>query len=333
MKVLLITNYKKGTGSISGQVELLQRNLEKEGLMADIFNTRGSLIYRLLCKQRLLRKAADYDVLHIHCCSNVGFFPAIVGISVGKRLGKKVVLTYHGGGADEFFRKHKRIVRHYLLKTDANIVLSGYLGTVFDKYRIPYTVIPNVIELDSSRFRLRESIKPDFISTRTLSPLYNIECILRAFKRVKQQIPQATLRIVGDGPSRTGLEEMVRSEGIKDVLFVGRVDNSEIYSQLDKADIFLSAPRIDNMPVSILEAFNAGLLVISSKVGGVPYMIEDGVNGLLFESDNDKELAEKMISIVTDSKSLSMIENAHSSLAAYSWERVWTKLSKVYSKI
>lgn len=333
MKVLLITNYKKGTGGISVQVELLHKNLKKEGLVADIFNTRGSLIYRLLCKQRLLRKAADYDVLHIHCCSNVGFFPAIVGISVGKRLGKKVVLTYHGGGADDFFRRYKRIVRHYLLKTDANIVLSGYLGKVFDKYRIPNTIIPNVIELDSSRFRLRESIKPDFISTRTLSPLYNIECILRAFKKVKYQIPQATLRLVGDGPSRAELEEMVRAEGIKDVLFVGRVDNREIYSQLDKADIFLSAPRIDNMPVSILEAFNAGLLVISSKVGGVPYMIEDGMNGLLFESDNDRELAQKMISAVIDSKSLSMIENAHSSLATYSWERVWTKLSKVYSKI
>lgn len=333
MKVLLITNYKKGTGGISVQVELLQRNLRKEGIEADIFNTRGSVIYRLLCKRKLLKKAEDYDVLHIHCCSKVGFFPAIVGISVGKKLGKRVVLTYHGGGADEFFRKHKRIVRHYLLKTDANIVLSGYLGRVFGKFGIPYTVIPNVIELDGSRFRLRESVNPDFISTRTLSPLYNIECILRAFKRVKQQIPQATLRIVGDGPSRTGLEEMVRAEGIKDVLFVGMVDNSEIYSQLDKADIFLSAPRIDNMPVSILEAFNAGLLIISSNVGGVPYMIEDGVNGLLYESDNDKELAEKMMSIVTDSKSLSMIENAHSSLAAYSWESVWTKLSKVYSKI
>lgn len=331
MKVLLITNYKKDTGGISGQVELLQRNLGREGIAADIFNTRGSIFYRLQCKRKLLKDAKEYDVLHIHCCSKVGFFPAIVGISAGKKLGKKVVLTYHGGGAVEFFRKHTRLVRHYLLKTDANIVLSGYSGKVFDKFGIPYTVIPNVIELDDSRFRLRERIKPNFISTRTLSPLYNIECILRAFKRVKQQIPLATLRIVGDGPSRAGLEEMVRAEGIKDVIFVGRVENREIYSQLDKADIFLSSPRIDNMPVSIFEAFNAGLLVISSNVGGVPYMIEDGVNGLLFESDNDKELVEKMISAVSNSNSLSMIENAHSSLAAYSWEEVWEKLSKVYS--
>lgn len=331
MKVLLITNYKKGTGGISGQVEMLRKNLGAEGITADIFNTKGSVLYRLFCKRILHKKATSYDVLHVHCCSKVGFFPAIVGVSAGKRIGKKVVLTYHGGGAEEFFRKHTRLVRHFLLKTDTNIVLSGFLGRVFDKYQIPYTIIPNVIELDASCFKQRDQIKPNFISIRTLSPLYNIECILRAFKRVKQQIPEATLKIVGDGPSRAKLEEMVKSEGIRDVTFVGRIDNTEIYYQLDQADIMLSSPTIDNMPVSILEAFNAGLLVISSNVGGVPYMIEDGVNGLLFSSDNDFVLSSKMLdSVINKEASTQMIEKAHASLQQYSWKKVWFELSKIY---
>lgn len=332
MKVLLISNYKKGTGGISGQVELLHKNLHKEGIEAGIFNTRGSILYRLTCKKKLFKEATNYDVLHIHCCSKVGFFPAIIGISVGKELKKKVVLTYHGGGAEEFFRKHTKIVRHYLLKTDANIVLSGFLGEVFDKYQIPYNVIPNVIELDASKFRLREHIKPNFISIRTLSPLYNIECILRAFKKVKAQLPEATLTIVGGGPSRESLERMVAEENIQDVHFTGRVDNQEIYKYLDKADIMLSAPRIDNMPVSILEAFNAGLLVISSNVGGVPYMIEDGMNGLLFSSDNDKDLSSKMYdAVISNETSIQMIEKAHISLQQFSWEKVLSELSNLYN--
>lgn len=329
-KVLLITNYKKGTGGISGQVELLQKNLRKEEISADIFNTKGSVLFRLFCKRRLAKMAVDYDVLHIHCCSYVGFFPAVVGVAAGGKLGKKVVLTYHGGGAEEFFRKHTSLVRRYLLKTDVNIVLSGFLGKIFGEYQIPYTVIPNVIELDGSLFRLREQLRPDFISIRTLSPLYNIECVLRAFKLVKRQIPEATLTIVGDGPSRESLEKMVADDNIQDVCFTGRVDNREIYKYIDKADIMLSAPRIDNMPVSLLEAFNAGLLVISSNVGGVPYMIEDGVNGLLFKSDDDKELAEKMICAVTNPNAISMIEKGHSSLEEYSWEKVWDSLRKAY---
>lgn len=330
MKVLLISNYKKGTGGISGQVELLQKNLRKEGISTDIFNTKGSIPYRIFCKRHLSQIASGYDILHIHCCSKIGFFPAIVGVPIGKKLNKRVILTYHGGGAENFFKQHKRLVKHYLLKTDTNIVLSGFLGEVFAKYQIPHTIIPNVIELDATRFRFREQIKPNFISIRTLSPLYNIECILRAFKKVRSQIPDAKLTIVGDGPSKESLERMVSEENIQDVRFIGRVDNQEIYNYLDKADIMLSAPKIDNMPVSILEAFNAGLLVISSNVGGLPYMIEDGVNGLLFSSDNDIELANKMILAVNNVKSIDIINSAHSSLMKYLWKEVWNCLQKVY---
>lgn len=331
MEVLLISNYKQGTGGISGQVELLAKNLVKEGFTADVFNTKGSFGYRLKCCRLLYKKAINYDVLHIHCCSSLGFFPAILGITVGNKLGKKVVLTYHGGDADKFFQKHKITVKYFLSKTDANIVLSGFLGEVFDKYGIPYIIIPNVIELDSSRFRERKFIHPNFISIRTLSPLYNIECILRAFKRVKAQMPEATLRIVGDGPSRASLEEMVQVEEIEDVIFVGRVDNKEIYNQLDKADVMLSSPIIDNMPVSILEGFNAGLLVISSNVGGVPYMINDGVNGLLFENGNFQQLASKMIwAVENNEESLTQVETARKLLGQYYWENVWGKLRTVY---
>lgn len=332
MKVLLVSNFKPGTGGISGQVELLAQNLAKEGIGVDIFNTKGSFFYRLKCKKLLERKALDFDVLHIHCCSAFGFIPAVLGVTVGNKLKKRTVLTYHGGGADNFFRKHTKLVKHYLCRTDANIVLSGFLGQLFDKYRIPYTVIPNIIELDSSHYKERQTIKPNFISIRTLSPLYNIECILRAFKQVKLQIPEATLRIVGDGPSRASLEEMVKTENIKDVTFVGRVDNKEIYDQLDQADILLSAPRIDNMPVSILEAFNAGLLVISSNVGGVPYMIKNGETGLLFESDNSIELAEQMLfSLSHVNNSLSMVINAHNTLKEYSYSKILPALLRLYN--
>lgn len=333
MKVLLVSNYKKGTGGISGQVELLAKNLTKEGIEVEIFNTKGSILYRLGCKKRLKCKAIDYDVIHIHCCSNFGFFPAVLGVTVGRRLGKRTVLTYHGGGAESFFNRHKRFVRHFLCRTDANIVLSGYLGQVFDKFEIPYTIIPNVIEFDTSHYKERQTIKPNFISIRTLSPLYNIECILRAYKIVKNQIPEASLRIVGDGPSRESLEEMARTEEIKDVTFVGRVSNTEIYNQLDQADIMLSTPRIDNMPVSVLEGFNAGLLVISSSVGGVPYMIEDGINGLLFKDDDENELSQKMIyAIKEQTKSQNMILNAHNDVRKYQWTTIRESLLSLYGQ-
>lgn len=331
MRVLLICNYKPGVGGISGQVEILQRKLREEGHLADIFSTKASIIWRLLMPGRLFSAAKYYDVLHIHCCSGWGFLPAVVGVTVGRQLKKRVVLTYHGGGGERFFDKHPKLVRHYLTRTDANIVLSGFLAKIFDRHHIPYTIIPNIIELNDSHFRQRDILKPHFICTRAHEPLYNIPCILRAFQNVLTELPEATLILVGGGSQHDALIQMVKNMGIPNVTFTGRVDNNKIYQQLDKADIFLSAPTIDNMPVSVLEAMNAGLLVISSNVGGVPYMIDDGETGLLFDSDNSYQLAEKMLwAIENQSPSKEMITKAHREVGRYRWESVKEQLYNTY---
>ncbi len=331
MRVLLIANYRQGVGGISGQVEILQRKLRDTGHGADIFNTKAPVWKRLAMMPKLRRKAKEYDVLHIHCCSNWGFFPAVLGIKVGNQLGKRVVLTYHGGGGESFFNKHSRLIHNYLTRTNANVVLSGFLARVFEKHGLPYIVIPNIVEMDASRFRERNPIQPCFICIRAHEELYNIPCVLRAFQQVQKQIPEASLILVGTGSLHEVLMRQVETMALLNVTFTGRVDNSEIFEYLDQADIMLSAPRVDNMPVSLIEAMNAGLLVISSKVGGVPYMIEDGVNGLLFESDNDKELAEKMVFVTDNQKTArNMVQSARQSVQQYQWLNVKKKLFEVY---
>lgn len=331
MKVLLICNYKPGVGGISGQVEILQRKFRNEGHTADIFSTKGSVLWRLglLCKLRNI--ARKYDVLHIHCCSGWGFLPAVVGVTVGHQLGKRVVLTYHGGGGERFFAKYTRMVKNYLTRTDANIVLSGFLGEVFSHYGIPYTTIPNIIEFDDTQFRERKSIRPNYICIRTHEELYNIPCILRAFRQVQTELPEATLTLVGDGSQHNALIEMVKDLGLANVTFTGRVDNKQIYQYLDQADVMLSSPKVDNMPVSLLEAMNAGLLIISSDVGGVPYMIENNKTGYLFPCDDSNGLANHMIKAVRhSSESINIIQNAHQAVNVYRWENVRKQLYTTY---
>lgn len=331
MRILLICNYKPGVGGISGQVEILQRKLRKDGYTADIFSTKGSFLWRIGLLRRLCKQLKTYDILHIHCCSGWGFLPAVVGVAVGYRQKKRIVLTYHGGGGERFFDQHSQLVRHYLMRTDQNIVLSGFLAQVFDQHRIPYTVIPNIIELDGSHYRERINMCPNYICARAHEPLYNIPCILRAFKKVLTELPEATLTLVGDGSQHNTLVELAKEMQLQNITFTGRVDNSEIYRQLDRADIMLSAPTVDNMPVSLLEAMNAGLLVISSRVGGVPYMIEDEKTGLLFDSDNADQLAERMLwAIAHPSESLAIVRRARQEVDRYQWTNVKDKLYTAY---
>lgn len=331
MKVLLICNYKPGVGGISGQVELLQKYLRSEGHSADIFSTKRPILQRLLLPIQLLREARGYDVLHIHCCSGWGFLPAVIGITIGRWLKKRIVLTYHGGGGEKFFDKHPRLVHHYLTRTDANIVLSGFLAKIFDKHHIPYTIIPNIIELDDSQFRLRETIRPCFICTRAHETLYNIPCILKAFQLIQKEIPEASLSLVGNGSEHENLIHFSQELNLRNVTFIGRVGNNEIYRQLDQADIFLSSPTIDNMPVSVLEAMNAGLLVISSRVGGVPYMVKNGANGLLFDSDDSDKMAELMLwAISNQTITKAIIQQAHKEVKRYQWEGVKEQIYSAY---
>lgn len=331
MNILLVCNYKPSVGGISGQVELLQKHLREEGHSADIFSTKASMIRRLLLPIRLRFIAKHYDLLHIHCCSGLGFLPAVIGITTGRRLKKRLVLTYHGGGGENFFDKHPKLVRHYLTRTDTNIVLSGFLAKVFEKHHLPYTIIPNIIELDESQFRLRETLTPNFICTRAHETLYNIPCILHAFQKVQAELPEATLTLVGSGTEHENIKKLALELNLKNITFTGRVHNHEIYHQLDHSDIFLSSPTVDNMPVSILEAMNAGLLVISSRVGGVPYMIKNGSNGLLFESDSPDELAQKMLwAIENQSIAKTIILQAHQYVNQYRWGNIKEKIYVTY---
>lgn len=329
--ILFVANYRQSSGGISSQIEILNRSLQQEGYNTGIFSLKGNPLFRINAIFKLKTVGKDYDIIHIHACSQWGFLPAIVGIRVGKKLGKRVVLTYHGGSANEFFKKHSKLVRKYLGKTDVNIVLSGYLYEVFKRYDIPCVTIPNIIELKEGVYRERTEVLPHFIGIRSLTPTYNILCTIKAFQKVKQLYPQATLKLLGDGPLRKELELYVSEQHISDVSFEGRVPYDKIYDFLDKSDVMLSSPFIDNMPMSLLEGFNAGLLVVSSNVGGVPYMINDGVNGLLFISDNYDEMADKMIeAIKNQERSKKMIRAAHDSLKAYSWESNKEKYSSIY---
>lgn len=330
-RILLITNYKPGTG-ISVQVKLLQDKLRSEDFIADIFTTKGSLLFRILVLFKLLYKTRYYDIFHIHGCSQRGFFPIVIGVIAGKITCKKTIVTYHGGGAEQFFAKHRKLVRYFLLRSDYNIVLSKFLGNIFDKYSLPYIIIPNIVELTSDHFRKREEIAPKFISVRSLSSIYNIDLIIKAFSFVQKEIPEASLIILGDGPCRTEIEKLIKELALNNVSLKGKVDNTDIYSYLDKSDVFISASSYDNQPVSILEAFNAGIAVIASNVGGVPYIVEDNVTGYLFEDRNYNELALKMLqSIKNQEQTKIMIDCAAIEIKKYGWENIKTNLINLYN--
>ena len=132
-RILYISNYKKGLGGINAQVDLLHACVINEGYIADIFSTKGNPFKRIGQFFQLLSAVRRYDVLHIHGCSDWGMLPVVYGVIAGKIWRKRIIVTYHGGGAGDYFERHGAFASRWLRRADKVIVLSGYLKKVFDK--------------------------------------------------------------------------------------------------------------------------------------------------------------------------------------------------------
>lgn len=336
-RILYISNYKKGLGGINAQVDLLHVCVINEGYLADIFSTKGNPFKRIGQFFQLLSAVRRYDVLHIHGCSDWGMLPVVYGIIAGKIWRKRIIVTYHGGGAENYFANHSTFAQRWLRRADKVIVLSGYLKKIFDEYDIPCVVIPNIVLLREDVYLPKKKIAPKMISIRHLTSLYRIGLIIKAYELALRKYPAATLDILGQGDQREALEQYVCEHHLAGVRFIGQVPNEQIYDYLKANDIMLSAPKIDNMPVSLLEAMNAGVLVISSNVGGVPYMIEHGRTGLLFDGLEDegvRGLEKQMLwALEHQEESLRMIEAAHIEVQKYTWSEVRKQLIPLYESI
>ena len=339
-KVLYISNYKRGVGGISAQVDMLRDYTNCEGFTTDIFSTKGGVVKRLWKFIELLFVVRRYNVLHIHGCSEWGMLPVVYGVIAGKIYGKRIIVTYHGGAADGYFARHGAFARRWMKRADKVIVLNGYLKKVFDEHEIPCVIIPNIVKLsDAQEHSAYQWEALRLISVRHLKPLYNIPCILKAFAIVKEQVPGATLTVLGDGEQRAELEQLVEKLKVESgkwkddsVKFIGQVENKEMGRYLAESDIMLSAPHTDNMPVSLMEAMNAGVLVISSNVGGVPYMIVDQKTGLLFEDDNAEEMAGKIMQAIANPKQTEkMIARAKEDVRKYDWTNIREQLISLYN--
>jgi len=332
MSILLIANCSKLGGGIATQVHQLKRKFDSEKIYSEIFNTKKSWFNRLFVMPfQLWKKGASTSIFHIHGCSYAGFYPIILGVLVGTFLNRKILITYHGGDADAFFRRFPRFVSYFFRRANRIIVQSTFLANIFKKLGFDAHVVPNIIEFQPSNGGNRTPVSPRIITTRTLKGIYAVEVAVKAFAIVQKKYPDAILYIVGAGPEERKLRDQVASMSLNNVFFTGRLQNEEVYTYLQKANIWCNPSTKDNMPVSLLEAINAGLAVVSTNVGGIPYMVEHQKSALLVPVNDSKLLANSVIRLIEDQDlAQNIIRNAKSTLSQYSWPQVRNKLLPLY---
>jgi glycosyltransferase involved in cell wall biosynthesis len=281
--------------------------------------------------------AGRSDVFHIMANSGWSWHLfAAPAVWIARWRGVAVVVNYRGGEAAEFLQRSVRLVQFTMRRVNALIVPSGFLQEVFSRFGMPSTIVPNIIDL--SRFYPRSAHRtdtpPHVVVARNLEPLYDNKTAIRAFQVVRSSFAHARLTVAGSGPEEANLRKLTEELGLGDcVHFTGRLDRDAMSALCRSADIVLNPSLADNMPNSLLEAWACGVPVVSTNVGGIPYMAKDGVSISLVPPASPDAMAQACVQLLSDHhawerRALAGVLEAQ----RYTWTCVQPVLSAAYER-
>ncbi len=279
----------------------------------------------------LWRELKDVDVAHIFSASYSSFLlaPLPAWFLAGRR-GKQTLINYRSGECRDHLKK-SAVARRVLRGADRLVVPSGYLVDVLREFSLEAQIVPNIVDLSQFSFRLRSPLRPYLVCTRGFHPYYGIDVVVRAFAEVQKSWPGAQLDLVGGGVLEHETRNLVRQLNLSGVNFLGVASHRDIGRFYDRADIFVNASNLDNMPVSVLEAFACGTPVVTTAPEGMRYIVDHGRTGLLSEPGDALALALNILRLLSDSElATRLAQNAFAESSRYTWKSVREQWLRVY---
>ena len=272
------------------------------------------------------------EVAHIFSASYWSFvLSPLPAMLAARSFGTRVVLHYHSGEAADHLARWGLLVHPWLRLADEIVVPSEYLQDVFARHGYRTRVIRNIVDTARFVYRERHPLRPALLSTRNLEPHYGVEYTLRAFARVRARHPEATLTVAGYGSEEGRLRRLAAALGIDGARFLGRVEPEAMPGLYQEGDIFMNSSLIDNQPVSVLEAFAAGLPVISTATGDLGALVRDGETGLIVPPATPAALADAVTRLLDDRElAVTIARRAREEVQGYTWAHVRSQWSAVY---
>jgi L-malate glycosyltransferase len=285
-------------------------------------------------RKLLHREIPKYDLIHIFSASYTSFVIAPTpALRIAKQHGKKTILNYRSGQARDHLERWPSAVET-IREFDRVVTPSQYLVDVFAEFNLPAQVVPNFVETEKYKFRERVPLKPNFLSNRNFEEHYNVGCVLRAFALIQQKFPAAKLTVAGDGPEREKLKALVAELKLNQVEFLGLVAQDKMPGLCDAADILLNSPSIDNMPNSLIEAYAAGLPIVSTDAGGIPYIVRHEETGLLVAVNDHQALAHEAVRLLEGpALAEKIIAGGQREAEKYTWAAVRDRWLDLYREL
>jgi len=333
--VLVVGNYASAWGGAAGACESLAAQLRGQGWEVTATSRVRPRLRRLVdMVGTTWRRRASYRVASVDVYSGAAFVWVAVVCLVLILLRKPYVLALHGGGLPEFVSRRGRTVGFFARRSKAIVAQSGYLAACLPQHQDKISIIPNGLDVARYPFRLREAPKPLLIWVRSFHKIYNPALAIETLALLIGDFPGANLAMVGPDKGDGSLADtraVASALGVAErVRFVGGVPKADIPAWLDEADILLNTTDFDNMPVSVEEAMACGLCVVSTEVGGLRYLLDDGENALLVPPRDATAMAESVRRILTeDGLAARLSTRARAKIEAFDWSTVILAWEKV----
>lgn len=293
-----------------------------------------TLITFILYFSRLIFEMRKHEVVHIFSAGLTSYaLWTVPALFFGRLYNKKFILNYHDGQAEQHLREWKT-ARKTMAWADRIVTPSYFLVDVFARHGIKAQSIFNIIDTNRFIYRDRSRPRPVFMTNRILEPLYNVDCILRAFSIIQSRYPEATLTIAHDGVCRPALERLAAELQLKNTSFIGKVPHDRVAHLYDAADIYLTSPNIDCMPVSLLECFASGVPIVATNAGGIPYISKDRESALLVPINDHVALADRAMELLESAGLAAHITRGGlQEVKKYRWEPVQAQWSALYEEL
>lgn len=302
IKILYIGNKLSKQGYSATTIETLGALLEQEGFDVMYASSKKNKLFRFT--EMLLttfKNATSVDYVLIDTYSTQNFWYAFFISQLCRILNIKFIPILHGGNLPQRIKKSYFFSKMIFNNAHYNVAPSNYLLKNFEHFNFPNLVlIPNSIEIDNYSFKTRfNQMNPQLLWVRSIDPIYNPEMAIQVHSILKSKFPLAKLSMVG--PYK-GINEQELNKIIKlynsDVTVTGKLSKSEWHNYSLNFNIFINTTHFDNTPVSLIEALALGLPVVSTNVGGIPYLVKDRETALLVNDSDSQAMADAIIELI-----------------------------------
>lgn len=327
-KVLFVGNFLSIHKGSIGPSEKLAKKISGDFVTKTVSNKK-SQIFRLIdiCFTALFQSPKfDYFVVDVYSTRAIIFAQAAAAI--GKLRKVKVVLILHGGGLPNLLENKPQLIAGLFSKAWKIVSPSLYIKEVFEKAGYKIFTIPNSVDTEIFSLSIEERKPDSLLWVRAFKNIYNPEIPIKVLSILKEKRPNISLTMIGaDDGLMENCKQLAKQLNVEDrINFLGSVENTQLPKYYRTSSVYLNTTSYESFGVALIEAAMCGIPIVTSKVGEIPYMWEDGEEVQMVDEINEEKFADKINSVLSDnSLAKKLAASAHKKANSYSWIAVKEK--------